>query len=433
MADKPLSILGIGAHPDDCEFKAGGVGTLYRQLGHKVCFASVTNGESGHQTMYGEQLAAIRREEAAAAAGIIGMGYEVLEFRDGHLEPTLEARLDIIRLIRRHQPDLIITHRPNDYHPDHRYTSQLVCDASYMVTVPAMAPDTPALSEDPVIVYVSDDFTRPYSFSPSIVVDIEPVLDTVIDMLACHRSQFFDFLPFSFGRADRLPEDPEGQRQFLRDWYIEIFAPLADRFRDLAIATYGEKRGGEVKYIEAFEPCEYGSPLTQESVSKLFPFLPNRAAAFRYNQAEFASDATKPTGTSKMSQAPQQPNDESELINWSAALEATDGDEELLKELVEVFLDEAPADMAKMFRAIEQGDVVALRRSAHTVKGSLRIFECSTASGYAAQIEQIGKSAIQDERALTTDDLSKAKELRETLNEQLSRILPEMEKRIRTT
>jgi len=275
MAERSLSILGIGAHPDDCEFKAGGVGALYRQLGHSVCFVSVTNGESGHQTLYGERLAAIRREEAAAAAGVVGLDYEVLDFRDGHLEPTLEARLEIIRLIRRHEPDLIITHRPNDYHPDHRNTSQLVCDASYMVTVPAMAPDTPALAKDPVIVYMSDEFTRPYPFSPSIVVDIEPVLESVIDMLACHRSQFFDFLPFSFGRADRLPDDPEGQIQFLRDWYIEIFEPLADRYRDLVIATYGESRGRDVKYVEAFEPCEYGSPLTQENVKRLFPFLPD--------------------------------------------------------------------------------------------------------------------------------------------------------------
>jgi HPt (histidine-containing phosphotransfer) domain-containing protein len=342
----------------------------------------------------------------------------------------LEARLERIRLIRRHQPDLIITHRPNDYHPDHRYTSQLVCDASYMVTVPAMAPDTPAMAKDPVIVYMSDEFTRPYPFSPSIVVDIEPVLETVIDMLACHRSQFFDFLPLSFGRADQLPDDPDGQRQFLRDWYIEIFAPLADRYRDLVVATYGEKHGGDIRYVEAFEPCEYGSPLLKEDVERLFPFLPAPIAAhLPYNLTESASAVSMVRGSPE--NMSQQPNDESELVNWSAALEATDGDEGLLGELVTVFLDEAPASMAQLLGSIEQADAVVLRRSAHTVKGSLRIFECSTASDYAWQLEQIGKIPNDEERDLTAEDLAQAKELWGLLNEQLSRILPAMEERIK--
>jgi len=143
-----------------------------------------------------------------------------------------------------------------------------------MVTIPAVASDVSALRKNPIIAYMSDEFTRPYPFSPTVVVDIEPVLDKVIDMLACHRSQFFDFLPYNFCRPEPVPDDPEGQRQFLQDWYLELISPLAEKYRDMLIATYGEERGRAIKFVEAFEQCEYGSPLTAEDVRRLFPFVP---------------------------------------------------------------------------------------------------------------------------------------------------------------
>ena len=270
-----LRLLAIGAHPDDCEFKVGGLATLYRQAGHQVCFVSVTNGQSGHQSMHGEQLAAVRREEAQASGRVVGVQYQVLEHADGYLQPTPEVRSEIIRIIRRYQPDLVVTHRPNDYHPDHRYTSQLVCDAAYMLTVPAIAPDVPALASDPVVMYMSDDFLRPYPFSPSVVLEIEPVLETVIDMLACHQSQVFDWLPYNRGILEQVPRDPGARRKWLCDWYLSMAAPLAGRYRELLIDTYGEERGREIRYIEAYETCEYGSPLTPEAGNRLFPFVPH--------------------------------------------------------------------------------------------------------------------------------------------------------------
>ena len=130
MGDAKLRILVVGAHPDDCEYKAGGMAALYRDRGDDVCFVSVTNGEAGHHRFRGEELVAIRRAEAAAAGRVLGLRYEILDFPDGQLEPTLAARNEIIALIRRYRPDLMLTHRPNDYHPDHRYTSQLVQDCS---------------------------------------------------------------------------------------------------------------------------------------------------------------------------------------------------------------------------------------------------------------------------------------------------------------
>lgn len=278
MAVNPLRILVVGAHPDDCDIKAGGVAALYQAAGHDVRFVSVTNGDAGHHQLAGPALAEIRRAEAAAAGNVIGLQYDVLQHRDGRLQPTLEARFEMIGLIRKYRPDLILTHRPNDYHPDHRYTSQLVCDAAYMVTVPAIVPEVAALNFNPVIAYLSDDFTRPYPFSPTVVVDIEPVLQSVVDMLDCHCSQFYEWLPFNHGHADQVPESPQARRQWLGDWFRFRIAPLADKYRNLLIATYGASRGNQIQYIEAFEPCEYGSPLDDEARQSLFPFLPKQDA-----------------------------------------------------------------------------------------------------------------------------------------------------------
>lgn len=275
MQAQKLRILVIGAHPDDCDLKAGGVAALYRSLDHEVRFVSVTNGEAGHHAMSGAELADRRREEARRSGETIGVRYDVLEHRDGRLEPTIEARFGMIALIRDYQPDLILTHRPNDYHPDHRYTSQLVCDAAYMVTVPPVVPEMPALNYNPVIAYLSDHFQRPYPFSPTVVVDIEPVLEQVGDMLNCHESQFYEWLPHTRFFGDHCP--PEGaaaRRTWIGERFREMIAPLADQHRNLIISTYGAERGQNIRYVEAFEPCEYGAPLDEGNRLRLFPFLP---------------------------------------------------------------------------------------------------------------------------------------------------------------
>lgn len=270
----PLKLLVIGAHPDDCEIKAGGITAYYRAAGHQVKFVSVTNGEAGHQSIPPAELAALRRKETEAVSRLMGIDYEILGNRDGRLQPTVEARLELIALIRRDKPDLILTHRPNDYHPDHRATSTLVCDAAYMVIVPHIVPEVPALRVNPVIAYLSDHFQRPVPFAPSIVIDVEPVLESILDQMECHRCQFYDWLPYTLCQEQGFPTDPAGQREYLKSFYSACNGPLADRYRDLVIKTYGEERGRKIRYIEAFEPCEYGSPLTEANRQRLFPMLP---------------------------------------------------------------------------------------------------------------------------------------------------------------
>ncbi|MCH8831023.1 MAG: hypothetical protein IID45_15735 [Planctomycetes bacterium] len=167
-----------------------------------------------------------------------------------------------------------MTHRPNDYHPDHRSTSQLVCDAAYMVTVPPVVPEVPALADNPVIAYFSDRFLKPYPFEPEIVIDIEPVIERVVDMLHCHKSQFYEWLAFNHHYEKELPAGENARREWLGEWYRKRIAPLAENYRDKIVATYGESQGSRVRWIEAFEICEYGAPLTAEKRLKLFPFLP---------------------------------------------------------------------------------------------------------------------------------------------------------------
>src|SRR5947209_6430428 len=273
MADRPLRLLIIGAHPDDADYAAGGTAALYRAAGHEVKMVSLTNGDAGHHRESGPALAQRRRAEAAAAGAVIGASYDVLENGDGLLLPSLENRRQVICMIREFQPDLILTHRPNDYHPDHRYTSQLVQDAAYMVTVPAVAPETRHLGSDPVIAYLPDHFQRPYPLTPTVAVDVTPVFESIVDMLDCHVSQFYEWLPFNQRIARDVPPGAKERRAWLGRQIGERLRQQADRFRGLLIDLYGKERGSRVEYAEAFEPCEYGSPLDDTARKRLFPFV----------------------------------------------------------------------------------------------------------------------------------------------------------------
>jgi LmbE family N-acetylglucosaminyl deacetylase len=270
MPETPLRLLIIGAHPDDADYSAGGTAALFAAAGHVVKMISMTNGAAGHHLRAGPELARRRRMEAAAAGAVIGATYDVLDSPDGGLLPTLEVRAQVIRLIRNFKPDLLLTHRPNDYHPDHRYTSQLVQDAAYLVTVPAVASDTPHLMRDPVIAYLPDDFQKPYPFSPSVVVDVGGVVDKIADMLHCHTSQFYEWLAYNHGYADQLPADEVGRKAWLLEKIKERLRPRVDKYRSLVLDAYGPERGAAVEFIEAFEGCEYGAPLDAAAKQRLF-------------------------------------------------------------------------------------------------------------------------------------------------------------------
>jgi LmbE family N-acetylglucosaminyl deacetylase len=269
-----ITVLAIGAHPDDCDIGAGGVAALYARAGHHVHFVAATNGDAGHHEMGGAGLARRRRAEAQAAAAVLGIDYIIMDNHDGELEPSLANRRAVIRLIREIQPDLILTHRTNDYHPDHRYTAQLVQDAAYMVTVPGVAALTPYLAVNPIFCYMHDRFVRPYPFHADLVVDIDDVIDAKLDMLHQHTSQVYEWLPYNAGHLDDVPTGERERRHWLRQAYASRFAQIADRYRDALVDLYGREHGMQVRHAEAFEVSEYGAPLTPEARIRLFPFLP---------------------------------------------------------------------------------------------------------------------------------------------------------------
>jgi LmbE family N-acetylglucosaminyl deacetylase len=269
----PLRILIIGAHPDDADYAAGGTAALYAAGGHVVRMVSLTNGDAGHHEHPGPSLARRRLGEATAAGAVIGADYQLFDIHDGELQPTLENRWRVIRLVREFEPDLILTHRPNDYHPDHRYTSQLVQDAAYMITVPAVMPGTKHLMANPVIAYVPDEFQKPCAFGPTVAVDVGPVLDKIVDMLHCHASQFYEWLPYNTGTLDQVPTSDSERRKWLAAQVKSRLAKQAERFRTQLVQCYGQRRGQTVEYAEAFEPCEYGAPLDDAAARRLFPFV----------------------------------------------------------------------------------------------------------------------------------------------------------------
>jgi LmbE family N-acetylglucosaminyl deacetylase len=269
----PARLLILGAHPDDAEFHAGGLATLWAKHGGDVKIVSVTNGEAGHHLAQGPALVERRRREAAAAARVIGAASEVWDVPDGRLEANLELRWRIIREIRRFAPDLVLTHRTCDYHPDHRAVGQAVQDASYLVTVPSLVRDVPALSRDPVVGYMPDRFTKPAALQGDVVLDVGPQLESIVDMLACHESQVFEWLPFNQGLSADVPADAAGRRAWLRRWFQDRLRPQASRYRNELIATYGQERGSRIEWAEAYEISEYAAPLTPELRRKLFPFI----------------------------------------------------------------------------------------------------------------------------------------------------------------
>lgn len=269
---KELHILIIGAHPDDAE-ESCGTAALFIAAGHKVKLVSVTNGEAGHQTLGGFELMRIRQEEARKSGEILGVEYQILHNHDGELFPTLENRRKIIRLIREFRADIVITHRLNDYHPDHRNTSQLVLDAAYMVTVPFICAETPILKKNPVFLYTSDNFSKPNLFDPDVVVGIDETIEKKIDMYDCHVSQMYEWLPWNSGIIDQVPKGKAERREWMAKGRRNEAEQIANKYRDKLKALYGTEKGSKIKYAEAFEDSEYGTRLNKENIQVLFPFF----------------------------------------------------------------------------------------------------------------------------------------------------------------
>ncbi|MGI5878162.1 MAG: PIG-L deacetylase family protein [Christensenellales bacterium] len=289
---KEIRAMMIGAHPDDCDFRCGGLALKYAQAGHRVKFLSMADGSCGHHRMKREEIAARRKSETEAVARLTGIEYEVWDVPDCELIADLATRKRLVREIRAFCPDVVFCCRPNDYHADHRNASILVQDASYLLIVPNFCDDVPAMKKTPVILYFYDHFRNP-PFRADIVIGIDDVIERKFQMLDCHVSQMYEWLPYTKGTLDTVPSDPRERLEWLREPRLPRDGRPLDQsilssnligseseyreavpaalFRDKLIERYGDK-GREILFAEAFSVCEYGAPLDREKERWMFPF-----------------------------------------------------------------------------------------------------------------------------------------------------------------
>ncbi len=262
-----MNIIVFGAHPDDCEFFAASSAHLMTNAGHKVKFISVTNGDAGHMELDPETLAAARLKEVEAADALIGVEWDILDHHDGRLTTDIAIREELIRHIRDFEADVVISHRPWDYHPDHRNTAALVQDSAYMVIVPNVCPDSPALTKNPVYLYLYDDCDDPIPFRPDVIVPIDDVFAGKVDVLDKMTSQLYEWLPFTFGVLDEVPSGSE-ERKIWLDGFLRAW--LKNPFPEESRARFGR----EVAFTESFQVCPFGRTPSEEELRQIFPFVP---------------------------------------------------------------------------------------------------------------------------------------------------------------
>jgi LmbE family N-acetylglucosaminyl deacetylase len=268
---RPLRVIAFGAHPDDAELKASGVAALWAAAGHKVKFVAMTNGDIGHFESAGGPLAKRRKAEVEQCAKILGIETEVLDIHDGELMPTLENRRTVARLIREWQADIVLGHRPYDYHPDHRYTGVLMDDAAVVVVAPFFVPDTPPTPRNPVFMYYSDGFQDPKPFTPTMVVGIDAVAEKKWQCVAAMPSQFADRDSWQGRTLPNVPADDRGRAAHILDIVKRRNAAVADTYRERLVALYGEDRGRKVVYAEAFQLGQYGRQAAPDELKAMFP------------------------------------------------------------------------------------------------------------------------------------------------------------------
>lgn len=277
MLAKDIRLLIIGAHPDDADIHAGCTAMRFAQAGAKVRMVSLTNGNKGHQTMSPDDLAKRRYLETQNAVRAFGIdSYIVCNTPDCELEPTVERRKEVTRIIREFSPHVILTHRLCDYHADHRATSQLVLDSAYLLGVPNWCPESPVPSVVPAIFYMRDGFMDSNPFRPDVVIPCDDLMRPLAKALACHESQIFEWLPFDAKVLDRVPpaDDTEARLRFIESfWAGPRRRDSARRFREKLLSALGKEAGEAVTYVEPLELCEYSAKPNTEAMRKLFPFV----------------------------------------------------------------------------------------------------------------------------------------------------------------
>lgn len=268
-------IMVICAHPDDVELTSGGVLSLLSQQGYEILCVSVTNGNKGHYKGTPEQIAELRLQEMKDVEKMLGVKYHVIGVDDGELEATLENRYKVIKVIREWRPDIVITHPPYDYHPDHRNTSILVQDASFLITVPKMLPEVPSMKHAPLFLYTRGRYTNPVKPIPDLVVDITPVIEQKAKLINLHKSQIYEWLPFVNNLPTPNVKTEKDKVNYVIENYVLKRGIILPQDQAVYEKWYKQKYdSNKVKAIEAFEVSEFGRVPSEKELRELFGLFP---------------------------------------------------------------------------------------------------------------------------------------------------------------
>jgi len=205
-----MRVLAIGAHSDDMDFYCGGTLALYVAGGHAVGICSMADGRGGGKADSPEQLAEMRHREFLASASVIGAEAFWPGIHDGMVTDDLDTRNTVVEVIRSFRPDVIITHPPNDYHPDHIATSHLVMDASFTARVGT-----------PPVLFVETE--SGHDFLPEEYVDVGEVWNQKMRMMDAHHSQY-----------DHYVNPQTGQHE---NWLVDRAAVMG-RFRGMQCGAH---------------------------------------------------------------------------------------------------------------------------------------------------------------------------------------------------
>lgn len=261
MRADDFRVMVIGAHPDDPDIRFGGTAAKLAAKGVRVRFVSVGNGYYGHHLMEDEALADRRHAEMRAAAKVWGIeSYETMGFHDCEIEPSIENRRKMVRMIRAFAPHFVFTHRDCDYHADHRAVAQLVKDASYLLGVGRWCPEVPRPPVLPCVWYLPDVFTDPRPLRNDLAVDVTAFRAKMFDAISEHVSQIYEWLPYDQGIVDRVPKDWMSNRA-ARDAYLEML------WMDPVQKAIARRFALPYDYAEVFELSEYGRRPTAEELA----------------------------------------------------------------------------------------------------------------------------------------------------------------------
>lgn len=262
MENQKLRIMAVGAHPDDCDFTLCGITSKLAAQGHTVHFLSLTNGNAGHYAMHGKALADRRMVEAQASAQLLNVSYDNMGIDDGRLMPSLENREALMRKIRRFVPDVILTNRPCDYHPDHRSVSVLVQDCSYLLGVPNICPDTPAMEKAPAILFWGDRFQEPLPFRPDLVIPTDAYRDLLLKVIFCHASQSMEWLIWMDGEREKAFLPLNERMDYVTRIFRAMPSTVTPLIKEKLQKQYGAEIADKVSYVECLQQSEYGAPLS---------------------------------------------------------------------------------------------------------------------------------------------------------------------------